>query len=217
MPWKPNLELRLWQTGCVQLFLPVHWSLVSRKKFFQAWTLFKGMKCLCAACGFSRDGWWDPVEGIPWSPQSAAQQFHLSCHWLQFITLRLCNGHSPPPPGSGAASGDGICKDEVTLDRTDFPWLAKAPSERIHRHSNNKWHLALSVMHQSHNAQFISYCLFLTKLQGAGKIQSGRSSVHNALIFAFFAPKHLLLGATGDRMLFYMDFWSDAGWLFSCF
>lgn len=134
------------------------------------------------------------------------------CHWSG-----LWNGYSPPLPGSGAASGDGICKDEVTLDRTNFPWLAKAPSGRIHRDSNNKWHLDLSVMHQSHSAHFISYCLFLTELQGAGKIQPGRSSVHNVLIFAFSAPKHLLLGATGDRMLFYMDFWSDAGWLFSCF
>lgn len=113
-------------------------------------------------------------------------------------------GYSPHLPASGALSGDGICKDEVTLDRTGFPWLAKAPSERIHGDSNNKWHLDLSVMQQSHN--FISYCLFLTKLQGAGRIQSERSSVHHALIFAFSAPKPLLLGATGDRMLFYMDF-----------
>lgn len=132
--------------------------------------------------------------------QSAAQHFHLSSPDFRAVKW---DGHSPPLTGSAAASGDGTCKDEATLDRTNLP---KAPSKRIHRDSNNKWHLELSFLHQSHNAHFISYCLFITKLQGAGKIQSGRSSVHNTLIFAFSPPKHLLLGVTGDRMLFYMDF-----------
>lgn len=162
------------------------------RNFFKIGLCLNGWKCLWADWAGMADGtpWKEFLHHLSLQPSIftwAAPDFSVSLH-----RAVKWDGYSP---GSGAAPGDGICKDEETLIRTNSPWLAKAPSERIHRDSNNKRHLELSVMRQSHNAHFISYCLFLTKLQGAGKNTVRKKFSPQCSDICIFSPKAFATGS----------------------